>query len=247
MEFKLPFSSFKGVGVGTTRTIQQASQSLAVLSALCVSATAGVLFSGSNAIAAEQVILKYGPIRQSVTIEELEALATTGEVSSTLSTLFGQTDTDPEEVRSILNEDVSVNVRFIDRVLNSEIGELLLSQIAKVINTGVGTADVQALRSAFILSAQDDNQLTLLEIFSNFPGSQIEVEGNEIASVVEDVILVGERLEGVVNFVGNLLEDVICDCATPSAQTEEMLETDDAASTSPVLPVANQTKKQCEE
>ncbi len=224
-----------------------AAKSFSVAGALMLTATAGSLLSGGRAIAADEVLLKYGPIRQSVSLQDLQTLANTGEQSSTLRTLFGQTNTDPEEVRGILNEEVNVNVRFIDRVLNSQIGELLLSQIAKVINTGVGTADIQALRSAFILSAQDDNRLTLLEILENFPGSRIEVEGNEIASVVEDVVLVGERLEGVVNFVGNLLEDLICECGTASTSTEEMMPAANAASTSESMPALSQNQKKCEE
>lgn len=54
---------------------------------------------------------------------------------------------------------------------------MLLDRLGAVIQTPSNRANRQALRSALVLSASDDSQMTLLEILPNYPTSELHVKG----------------------------------------------------------------------
>ena len=59
--------------------------------------------------AAEQVILKYSILRESISVKELSTLANTGEVSSSLNAYLKLANKQPEELRGLLNNNVDVD------------------------------------------------------------------------------------------------------------------------------------------
>lgn len=84
---------------------------------------------------------------------------------------------DPKAIRQYLPELVKVNPVFLDRVLNSQIGNIILDQISQVISTPSRRAEQQAMRAALVLSASQDGQVSLIEIIKNYPTSEVEVDG----------------------------------------------------------------------
>ena len=62
-------------------------------------------------------------------------------------------------------------------MLNSRIGNIILEQISQVIYTPSRRVDRQALRSALVLSASQDVQVSLIEIIKNYPTNKVEVDG----------------------------------------------------------------------
>lgn len=51
-----------------------------------------------------------------------------------------------------------------------------------MVHTPSRRAGQQALRSALVLSANDDGQITLTEILENYPTAVVEVEGDRLES-----------------------------------------------------------------
>ncbi len=147
---------------------------------LVLMAITGILLLDTSAIATEQVVLKYGIFSESLAVEELTTFAQTGELSSSLRINFALARLNPKLVRQVLTEPVKVDLILLDRVLNSPIGNLLLDEISQTIHTPSRGADRQALRSALILSASRDRQVTLLEVIENYPTSEVEVEGERL-------------------------------------------------------------------
>lgn len=141
-----------------------------------------ILLFGSSAIAAEQVVFKYRIFRESISVKELSTFAETGELSKSLRINFALARQDPKAIRQYLIQPVKVNVVFLDRVLNSPVGNIILDQVSQVIHTASRGADRQAMRSALVLSARDDNNITLLETIQNYPTSQVQVEGDRLES-----------------------------------------------------------------
>jgi len=80
-----------------------------------------------------------------------------------------------------LTESVKVNPVFLDRILNSPIGNVVLDEISQVIHTASRRPDRQALRSALVLSASRDREITLIETIQNYP-TVMEVEGERLES-----------------------------------------------------------------
>ncbi|HYW19581.1 MAG TPA: alpha/beta hydrolase [Nodularia sp. (in: cyanobacteria)] len=139
-----------------------------------------MLLCQSSAFAAEQVVLKYGIFRESISVEELGTFAETGELSRSLRVNFALAQQDPKAIRPYLTTSVKINLMILDRVLNSPIGNVILDQLSQVIHTRSHTADRQALRAALVLSASEDGEVTLLEIIENYPTTNVEVDGERL-------------------------------------------------------------------
>jgi hypothetical protein len=100
-------------------------------------------------------------------------------------------------MRQYLTQPVKVDPVLLDRVLNSKIGNFLLDEMSQTIHTPSRRADRQALRSALILSASRDRQLTLLEIIQNYPTSDVEVEGDRLEATYRQLRRLEATLENL--------------------------------------------------
>jgi len=75
---------------------------------------------------------------------------------------------------------LSADPVVLDLAINSLPGDWVLDYLGQSIHTGTGEADRQALRSALVLSASDDKQITLLEVLQNYPTEEVVLEGDNI-------------------------------------------------------------------
>jgi hypothetical protein len=146
-----------------------------------LTASAGVLLSGANGLAAERVVLKYGILQQSVPVADLTTFARTGQLTPSLEG-YGLSGKESQNVRDSLTKQVKVDVRTLDRGLNNPLGEALLDELGAAIHTPTGDANRQALRAALVLSASDDGQVSLLEIIQKYPTQDVQVEGDRVLS-----------------------------------------------------------------
>lgn len=136
--------------------------------------------SNSPALANKSLVLQFGPFGRSISMTDLTRFAETGELSRGWRFFFNVAGVNPENVRTALNQEVSVGLKVLDRRLNSLLGEFLLYQVGQVVHTPSKTANIQALRSAAILSASD-NRLSLLEILQRYPTRQVHLNGVRLA------------------------------------------------------------------
>ena len=130
--------------------------------------------------AAENVLLRYRGFGRTVPVAELAELAETGEPPRRLAALLRTAGQDPADLRRILTAEAGATPIALDRTLNSLTGEWVLDQLGTAIYPPSGQASRQALRSALVASAQDDNRVTLLEVLENYPGNQVVVNGNRL-------------------------------------------------------------------
>lgn len=138
-------------------------------------------------LAAEEVIFTYGPANQSVSIEELEKFAQTGDLSPSLQFLFKYSKQNPETVRSALNKTLPANQILISNIFNTTIGESVLDQTSQLLHTKSHRSSREALRSSLIISAQGDNEISLLELLQNYPTKQVYLDSKNVASSVKKV------------------------------------------------------------
>lgn len=166
---------------------------------LIVSAT--IVLNYTSVTAAEKVVLKYSILRQSLWVKDLTTFAQTGKLSSSLRVNFALARQDPQEIRQYLTAPVKVNPLLLDRVLNSQVGNFLLDRIGESIHTPSRRANRQALRSALVLSARGDRQITLLEVLQNYPTSEVEVEGDRLEETYQQL----RRLQGILENLPDIL------------------------------------------
>ncbi|MBD0385659.1 MAG: alpha/beta hydrolase [Nostoc sp. C3-bin3] len=169
-------------------------RALVLLSGTCL------LLLSTPAFAAERVVLNYGIFRESLSVEELSTFAETGELSRSLRVNFALARQDPKVIRQYLTEPVKVNLLFLDRVLNSPIGDVILDQISQVIYTPSRRADRQALRAALVLSASQDGQVSVIEIIENYPTNEVEVDGKRLESAYRQLRRLQISVQDLLNF-----------------------------------------------
>lgn len=143
-----------------------------------------------------QLVFTYGPFQGSLLIRDLATLAKTGEISRSLRSYLKLAKVNPENLRHLLTKEVNVNLRFLDRNLNSILGEYALFQIGQIVRTRSRQANIQALRSALVLSASNDNRISLIELLENYPLSQVYVDGVKLVRQLRSV----KRAGGVEGF-----------------------------------------------
>jgi hypothetical protein len=160
---------------------------------------AGLLLSSSQAIAAEQVVLKYKILREKISVKELTRLTETGNPSPAIAAYLKLAGREPQDIRQPLTQVVKVNPLLLDRVLNSWVGNAVLDQVSQAIHTPSNQANRQALRAAITLSASQDGKLTLMEVLQNYPTQEVEVEGDRLVAASRQLNRLSDRLENLLN------------------------------------------------
>lgn len=137
--------------------------------------------------AAESAIITYSIFRESISIEDLNQLSETGEVSSSLAAQLKMGNQKPEKFRQILNHEIEVDPIILSQFLNTFIGEKLLDYVSEVIQTPQKTASRQGLRSALVTSALQDRKIQLIEVLKNYPTQEVVIDGNRLLEVVSQI------------------------------------------------------------
>lgn len=151
-----------------------------IVKAIALASLGIITLAAGPGLAAERVRLNYRGFSRTVPIRLLELLANSGESTGVLGGLLNQAGQNAGELRSILIRPLPADPVILDRSLNSRPGEWVLDYLGESIHTGTGEANRQALRSALVLSASGDRQITLLEVLQNYPTEEVVLEGDNI-------------------------------------------------------------------
>ncbi|MGF1602032.1 MAG: alpha/beta hydrolase [Thermosynechococcaceae cyanobacterium] len=149
-----------------------------------VGAGVAVCLSANLTLAAEKVRINYGPISRSLPVSDLRQFAETGKTTRKLRSYLKRAKQDPDQIQAALTRSTTMNPVQLDRLLNSVPGELLLKEAGDVIHTPADRANHQALRSALILDASRDQQITLIDTLEEYPTPEVEVEGDRLVKLI---------------------------------------------------------------
>ncbi len=141
----------------------------------------------SGAIAAEQVVLRYGAFRSSVPVADLAELGSSGQAPASIQPYLRLLNREPVEVQQALTSQISIDHRLMDRVLNSPVGEVVLDRLGDVIQTPTGAANRQALRAALVLAASNDGKVSLLEVIQHYPTQEIHLDGKRLLAAYREL------------------------------------------------------------
>lgn len=154
-----------------------------------------------SAAAAETVVMKYGPFSRSIAVKDLETLAETDQTPAELESLLRTAKQDPDRVRRSLTSEATVDALVLDRALNNPLGEAALDRLGDAIHTPAGGANRQALRAALVLSASQDNRISLLEVIQNYPTPEVHVEVDRLADAYEQLSLVEDQVRRAADLI----------------------------------------------
>ncbi|PSB18584.1 hypothetical protein C7B65_14920 [Phormidesmis priestleyi ULC007] len=183
---------------------------------LLLGANVGILGNVTPTLAAERVVITYGIFQETFLVKDMTTFAETGELSRLRQFQLRVARTDPEVLRAFLNKKLRVDFLFLDRASNSLVGEFVLYQMGKVIYNRHRVAPIQSLRSSLVLSAREDNYVSLLEFLQNYPLPVVYIDGKKIAEVGQKVGNTREKVEGYLEamsaVVQQILSEPLCNC-----------------------------------
>lgn len=133
------------------------------------------------------MVVTYGALQVSFEVSDLEKLANTGEVPHSLQFYLDLANLTPDDLRSILAMEVPVSQSMLDRMLNTEGGEYILSELTQVVHTPSQGADIPALRSAVVMAASDDQKISVLELLQKYPTQQVYINGGNLIQLASDL------------------------------------------------------------
>ncbi len=142
--------------------------------------------AASSGVAAERVVLKVGPLRQSIEISDLESFAQTGEVPKSLR--LYERFLSPQvqlSLQQTLDLDPRMGDRIIADVMDSPNGELLLDTLSRV----APNVTLPQLQAAIRLAAMQGNGLSVLGILRAVPQDTLEVDLSAAIALASQVNL----------------------------------------------------------
>ncbi len=199
-----------------------------------VFATVASLAWSASAQAADSVLIQYLDREQTVTTENLEAFAETGEAASDdIREFFAEIPEIAVVANDVLTTEIFINPSFVERFESSSLGEFVLIQLNKVLGTPSGSEELEPLRVAIIDSFENDNRFSVLEIVQNYPSDTIRLDFSGLQPIVNDVQTFVERVQPALEVAREFLEDIVCECETANgvaAESSDEAEDDGAGS-----------------
>lgn len=152
------------------------------------------------------LVFALGPFQPSITLQELTTFVETGELPRGWPFYLNVAGVNADDLRAVLNQSVKADAQVLDKLLNNIFGEYLLYQVGQVLHTPSRLSDIQALRSAIVLSAIDNGTITFLELLQNYPLSRLIVDVGQLIKFGNQVRqFTGSGLEGAVATIDDFL------------------------------------------
>lgn len=180
------------------RLIPRSAALMILLSAIAGSATLQPIE------AAETVNFRFNIFEVSVSVDDLENFAKTGELRGALDMASRYISaSDMATFRRILTERATVPVSLVSRFLYTSQGERALDILGNFIKTGPNLSGNRAIRAAAVLATADKkNGLSLLSFLRKFPTSDIYFdiqEGLQTVGELSDLLQNTQKVVQMVN------------------------------------------------
>ncbi|MGB3495623.1 MAG: alpha/beta hydrolase [Elainellaceae cyanobacterium] len=175
----------------------------------------GALLLGTGeAQAADEIILIYNTQTFTIDSGEIRRFAETGEVPSDLQVFFDDVDQVPSVIQSLLVDDIRIP-RVVEEFLDSPTGEFVLIQLDQVVSNPSTSGDLESIRTA-VSDAGSDRSISVLELLDSYPTDQVALNISDLEGVYYQVSTFVERIEPAIATAVEFLQEVVCDCETPS-------------------------------
>jgi predicted dienelactone hydrolase len=137
---------------------------------------------------ADRIILSYGLLQRSISINSLRTYANEGVISSDLRYYTQFLDlSQREQLRQALLAQANLGPVAVAQFLYTAQGEILLRRLGEVIRTESNLSGFYAIRSALILAAADPEGLTVLNVLDKFPLSGIQIDLGRTLQILGDL------------------------------------------------------------
>ncbi len=177
--------------------------------AMVLAVTAAVTINCDSAMAVDRIILMYGDSRETISIGDLRRFVSEGAEPAEFRTRLGIIERDIEALRFALGQEIPVSQEFLRRILNSTIGQFILTRLEPVLGIAV-EENVTQVVDAFVSAAANDS-FTLLELLENYPEQQLSVSGPLLEQGYERISFLATDVLAIAQVVQTYLSDVVCE------------------------------------
>jgi hypothetical protein len=177
--------------------------------AMVLAVTAAATINCDSAMAVDRIILMYGNSRETISIGDLRRFVREGTEPAEFRTRLGIIDRDIEALRFALGQEIPVSQDFLRRILNSTIGQFVLTRLEPVLGIEV-EQNVTQVVDAFVSAASNDS-FTLLELLENYPQQQLTVSGPLLEEAYNRISFLATDVLQIAQVVQTYLSDVVCE------------------------------------
>jgi hypothetical protein len=174
------------------RRFRQQRRLRTTLSALSLALTVGLGIPPARS--ADSLVFVSGAFRRSIQVADLEWLAKTGEPRGLMADVLRFSNQDPAVMAALLNQSITLPVTLMSRLLNTRIGEALLSRLAQVIfPLKASEAGLPALRSALVMgTVKGDGSLSAINFLRAYPTRDLQVDIPALLALIDKASSVTE-------------------------------------------------------
>ena len=177
--------------------------------AMVLAVTAAATINCDSAMAVDRIILMYGNAQETISIGDLRRFVREGTEPAEFRTRLGIIDRDIEALRFALGQEIPVSQDFLRRILNSTIGQFVLTRLEPVLGIEV-EQNVTQVVDAFVSAASNDS-FTLLELLENYPQQQLTVSGPLLEEAYNRISFLATDVLQIAQVVQTYLSDVVCE------------------------------------
>jgi len=183
-------------GAGQTR--QGSRKRLQVAAALL---GLGLATLAPAAKAATNVVFVSGAFMRSISVDDLDSLAQTGQARGLLADVLTLSKQKPSEVAKLLNQQLTLPIVLTSRLLNTRIGEAILARVAQIVFPLKAKAyGVPALKAGLILGLNNSKgSLSAISFLKAYPTSEMEVSIPALMAIATKA----SSISDLVNFFSN--------------------------------------------
>ncbi len=145
-----------------------------VVGSLCVIAITQV--NSAPVKAAETLVLRFGPVEESLSVTELQNIAKTGKAPSGYDLYLKRLSAKQrQQIIGALRIKLPVSVVALSNLFNTPVGSTLLKDFSTV-TTRQDNAGMQALRAAIVLGASDPQGLSVISFIKAYPSQRLQID-----------------------------------------------------------------------
>lgn len=137
--------------------------------------------------AAERIIFRYGLLERSLSVADLEQFAATGQASLELASYLRLLPpAHQRQLRLALQERLRLSPVAVAQLLYSPLGQELMVQASRLLETQSRQENALALRGALILAAADPNGFTPLSVIRHYPSQSLRFDLKEGLAILKN-------------------------------------------------------------
>ncbi|MGB3533261.1 MAG: alpha/beta fold hydrolase [Microcoleaceae cyanobacterium] len=153
-------------------------------------AMATVLLMRTPVNAAEQIIFPLGKVEVSITVDELETYAESGELDRTgklISYLQWFKPNQRKQIQALLRSQYTFDPNALEGLLRSPMIDQFLLRMGLIFETETGKNGSEAIRTAVVEAASQGQSFTLIDALRQFPSPSVRINLQQTADLLAEI------------------------------------------------------------